>query len=65
MKVRFKSNNDLPLNKPTKLCILAIFIRSVFSEDGKFYSQLCLDDVSEGIYINKRSASKECELCYY
>ena len=22
-------------------------------------------DVSEGIYINKTSASKECELCHY
>ena len=22
-------------------------------------------DVSEGIYVNKTSASKECELCHY
>ena len=65
MKIRFKSNDDLPLNKPIKLCILTIFIRSVFSEDRKFYSQLFLDDVSERIDVNKRSASKKCELCYY
>ena len=32
------------MNKPTKLCLLAIIIRSVFSEDGIFYSQLFLDD---------------------
>ena len=34
----------LPLNKPIKLRLLAIIIRSVFSEDGKFYPQLFLDD---------------------
>ena len=36
MKIRFKSNDDLPLNKPVKLRLLTIIIRSVFSEDGKF-----------------------------
>ena len=36
MKIRFKSNDDLPLNKPIKLCLLTIIIRSVISEDGKF-----------------------------
>ena len=40
----FESNDDLPLNKPIKLRLLTIIIRSVFSEDGKFYSQLFLDD---------------------
>ena len=43
-KIRFKSNDDLPLNKPIKLRLLTIIIRSVFSEDGKFYTQLFLDD---------------------
>ena len=44
MKIRFKSNDDLPLNKPIKLHLLTIIIRSVFSENGKFYPQLFLDD---------------------
>ena len=44
MKIRFKSNDDLPLNKPIKLRLLTIIIRSVFSEDGTFYPQLFLDD---------------------
>ena len=44
MKIRFKSNDDLPLNKPIKLHLLTIIIRSVFSEDDKFYPQLFLDD---------------------
>ena len=43
-KNRFESNDDLPLNKPIKLRLLTIIIRSVFSEDGKFYPQLFLDD---------------------
>ena len=36
-KIRFESNDDLPLNKPIKLRLLTIIIRSVFSEDEKFY----------------------------
>ena len=43
-KIRFESNDDLPLNKPIKLHLLTIIIRSVFSEDGKFYPQLFLDE---------------------
>ena len=34
-KIKFESNDDLPLNKPIKLCLLTRIIRSVFSEDGK------------------------------
>ena len=40
----FKSNDDLPMNKPIKLRLLTIIIISGFSEDGKFYPQLFLDD---------------------
>ena len=43
-KIRFESNDDLPRNKPIKLRLLRIIIRSVFSENGKFYPQLFLDD---------------------
>ena len=43
-KTTFGSNDDLSLNKPIKLLLLTIIIRSVFNEDGKFYSQLFLDD---------------------
>ena len=44
MKIKFKSNGDLPLNKPVKLGLLTIIIRCVICEDGKFYPQLFLDD---------------------
>ena len=43
MKIRFKSNDDLPLDKPVKLRLLTMIIRSVFSKDHKFYPQLFLN----------------------
>ena len=36
LKTSFESNDDLPLNKPIKLRLLTIIIRSVFNEDDKF-----------------------------
>ena len=42
-KIRFESNDNFPLNKPIKLHLLTIIIRSIFSEDGEFYPQLFLD----------------------
>ena len=44
MKIKFNSDDDLPLNKPLKFHIMTITIRSVFEEDGKLYLQLFLDD---------------------
>ena len=44
MKTKFNSDDDSPLNKPLKFHALTITIRSVF-EDGKFFSQVFLDDV--------------------
>ena len=72
-KIKFESNDDLPLNKPIKLRNVTIIIRSVFSENGNFYSQLFLDEalqyqkinISEEIDINKTNASKESELCHF
>ena len=44
MKIKCNSDDDLPLNKPLKFCLMTIIIRCVFSEDGKLYLQLFLDD---------------------
>ena len=44
IKNTFDSNDDLPLNQSIKLWLLTIIIRSVFSENGKCYPQLFLDD---------------------
>ena len=44
MKIKFNSDDDLPLNKPLKFHLMTIIIRSVFEEDGKLYPQVFLDD---------------------
>ena len=38
MKIKFSSDDNLPLNKVLKLLNLTIVVRSVF-EDGKYYPQ--------------------------
>ena len=43
MKIKFKSDDDLPLNKLLKFPSMTTIIRCAFSEDGKFYPQLSLD----------------------
>ena len=44
MKIKFNSDDNLPLNKPLKFHNMTITIRSVFKEDGKLYPQVFLDD---------------------
>ena len=43
MKIEFDTDDNLPLNKPLKLHMLTIIVRSVFEEDSKFYPQVYLD----------------------
>ena len=43
-KIKFNSDDNLPLNKLLKLHLMTITIRSVFEEDGKLYPQVILDD---------------------
>ena len=42
MKIKFNSDDDLPLKKPVKFHLMTI--RSVFEEDGKLYPKVFLDD---------------------
>ena len=44
MKIKFSSDDDLPLNKILKLHMLTIIVRSVFEEDAKHYPQVFLDE---------------------
>ena len=44
MKIKFNSDDDLPLNKHLKFHNMIVTIRSVFEEDGKLYPQVFLDD---------------------
>ena len=49
MKIKFNSDDNLPLNKTLRLCNLTIIVRSVFQEDNKYYpqvfSQECLNEL--------------------
>ena len=40
MKIKFNSDDDLPLNKLLKFHAMIILVRSVFEEDGKLYTQV-------------------------
>ena len=44
MKIKFNSDDNLPLNKQLKFHNMTITLRSVFEEDGKLYRQVFLDD---------------------
>ena len=44
MKIKFNSDDNLPLNKPLKFHNMTITVRSVFQEDGKLFLQVFLDD---------------------
>ena len=43
-KIKFNSDDNLPLNKPLKFYQMTITIRCVFSEDNKLYPQVFLDE---------------------
>ena len=44
MKIKFNSDDNLPLNKPLKFHLMTITTRSIFEEDGKLCPQIFLDD---------------------
>ena len=43
IKIKFNTDDNLPLNKPLKLHLLTMIVRCIFEEHNKFYPQLCLD----------------------
>ena len=44
MKIKFNSNDNLPLKKPLKFHLMTITTISVSEEDGELYPQVLLDD---------------------
>ena len=53
IKIKFNSDDDLPLNKSLKSRLMTITIRSIFDEDGKLYPQVFLDDTFYELDISK------------
>ena len=44
MKIKYKSNDNLPTDNIVNMHQVTIIIRSIFAQNGKFYPQLFLDD---------------------
>ena len=44
MKIKFDTDNNLPLNELLKLHMLTIIVRSGFEEGNKFYPQIYLGE---------------------
>ena len=44
MKIKFNSDDSLPLNKTLKLHNMTIIVRSVFEKDGQYYPQVFLEE---------------------
>ena len=51
MKIKFDSDDGLPLNKPLKFHNMTIIIISGFEEDGKLCPQVFLDDTLHELNI--------------
>ena len=43
-KIKFDTDDGLPLNKPLNLCMLTIIVRFVFEDEGIFYPQVYFDE---------------------
>ena len=45
MKIKFDTDDHLPLNKQLKFYALTIVVRSAFEEDSKYYPQIYLNEL--------------------
>ena len=44
MKIKFNSNDELPLNKTIEINSMTIVVRAVFRENNRYYPQVFLDE---------------------
>ena len=44
MKIKFKTNDDLPLNRLINIPVCVVIISSIFKENDKYYPQILLHD---------------------
>ena len=55
MKIKFVSDDKLPLNKMIEIPIMTIVVRAVFCENNKYYPEVflgeCLYKIQKYIYI--------------
>ena len=44
MKIKFNSDDDIPLNKQLNFPMITVTISNIFEKDGKYYPQVFLDE---------------------
>ena len=44
MKIKFNSDDELPLNKKIEIPSMIIVVRTVFHKNNKYYPQVFLDE---------------------
>ena len=44
MKIKFKTNDDFPLNKIINIPVCVVVLSSILKKDGKYNSQILLHD---------------------
>ena len=44
MKIRFTSDDELPLNKTIEIPNITIIVRAIFLKNNKYYPQFVLDE---------------------
>ena len=54
MKIKFNSDDELPLNKLIEIPSMIIVVRAVFKENSKYYPQVFLDECL--IFIKYKNA---------
>ena len=44
MKIKFNSDDNIPLNKKLYFPTITVIIRNIFEKDNKYYPQIFLDE---------------------
>ena len=53
MKIKFNSDDELPLNIAVEIASMTIIVRAIFLENNKYHPQVFLDE-----FINYRQRNK-------
>ena len=51
MKIKFTSDDELPLNKMIEIPSMITVVRAILNENNKYYLQVCLDECLHKLQI--------------
>ena len=60
MKIKFNSDDELPLNKTIEIPSMVVVVRAISSEDNKFYPQFFLDECLYKLQMRARTRKLSC-----